>query len=81
MTQRRNRRMSFALYISALAVSDTVVLLNGKFNVDLYSLFCSDITWLKIQNLCYACYAFGGVICNYFIVVDINGQHGSKFLL
>ena len=43
--------MLLALYISALAVSDTVVLLNGKFNVILYSLFCSDITSLKIHTV------------------------------
>ena len=31
MMQPHNRRMPFSLYISALAVSDTVVLLNGEF--------------------------------------------------
>ena len=30
MTQPHNRQMSFSLYISALAVSDTVVLIMGK---------------------------------------------------
>ena len=30
MIQPQNRRMSFSLYISALAVSDTVVLLIGN---------------------------------------------------
>ena len=31
MIQRHNRRMSFSLYISALAVSDTIVLLIGEY--------------------------------------------------
>ena len=31
MLQPHNRRMPFSLYISALAVTDTVVLLNGEF--------------------------------------------------
>ena len=30
MVQKHNRQMSFSFYISALAVSDTVVLLGGK---------------------------------------------------
>ena len=30
MIQKHNRHMSFSVYISALAVSDTFVLVNGK---------------------------------------------------
>ena len=40
MVQSHNRRMSFSLYISALAVTDTVVLLCGKLLSEfLFSLF------------------------------------------
>ena len=34
MTQKHNRQMSFSLYISALAVSDTFFLLNGEVWID-----------------------------------------------
>ena len=44
MIQSHNRRMSFSLYISALAVTDTVVLLCGKSQ----SSFC--IVWVVISN-------------------------------
>ena len=46
MIQPHNRHMSFSLYISALAVADTTVLLNGKCS----SLFY-DITRLTLQFL------------------------------
>ena len=40
MIQPHNRHMSFSLYISALAVSDTAALLSGEsnFNVEIYNL-------------------------------------------
>ena len=31
MVQKHNRQMSFSLYISVLAISDTIILVNGKF--------------------------------------------------
>ena len=34
MLQAHNRHMSFSAYIAALAVSDTIVLLNGEYCVE-----------------------------------------------
>ena len=33
MIQPHNRKMSFSLYMSALAVADTIVVLTGKFSI------------------------------------------------
>ena len=43
MIQKHNRQMSFSLYISALAVSDTFFLLNGEASIP-YNLLNNLIT-------------------------------------
>ena len=43
MIQKHNRQMSFSLYISALAVSDTFFLLNGEASIP-YHLLSNQTT-------------------------------------
>ena len=51
MIQPHNRQMSFSVYISALAVADTTVLLNGKSSESLPLVIFQNI-------LCYSCSIF-----------------------
>ena len=48
MVQGHNRHMSFSAYIAALAVSDTIVLLNGEYCVRNYEVRDFDQKQFKV---------------------------------
>ena len=50
MIQPQNRQMSFSVYTSALAVSDTTTLLNGKLDIYVTSFWITLLTLLVLAS-------------------------------